>query len=157
MLGSENFILAKNWSQGRLFMVTSFLSILSTSSKFFIGHVFHLFKLIFSVVTSFVLLSEEKISKKKKKSKFLKKNNDSPKNRKKRGAKEKQYLEEHIEKTKVSCVSVCCLVPYLCCCFHPPYLFFTPLSPWYLPYLFPHTCHLGIHHTFVIYLVLGTF
>jgi len=33
----------------------------------FTGHGFHLFKLIFYVVTSFVLLSEEKISKKKKK------------------------------------------------------------------------------------------
>ena len=63
--GSENFILAKNWSQDPLFVVTSFLSILSTSSEFSIGHVFHLFKLIFSVVTSFVLLSEEKISKNK--------------------------------------------------------------------------------------------
>ena len=30
------------------------------------GHVFHFFKLIFSVVTSFVLLSEGKISKKEK-------------------------------------------------------------------------------------------
>ena len=40
------------------------LSILSTSSEFSIGHVSHLFKLIFSVVTSYVLLSEGKISKK---------------------------------------------------------------------------------------------
>ena len=63
-LGSRNFILAKNWSQDPLFVVTSFLLILSTSSEFSIGHAFHLFKLIFSVVTSFVLLSEEKISKK---------------------------------------------------------------------------------------------
>ena len=61
---SENFILAKNWSQDPLFKVTSFLSILSTSSEFSIGHAFHSFKFIFSVVTSFVLLSEEKISKK---------------------------------------------------------------------------------------------
>ena len=61
LLGLENFILAKNWSQVPLFVVTSFLSILSTSSKFSTGHTFHLFKLIFSVVTSFVLLSEEKI------------------------------------------------------------------------------------------------
>jgi len=36
------------------------------SSEFSTGHAFHLFKLIFSVVTSFVLLSEEKISKKEK-------------------------------------------------------------------------------------------
>ena len=64
--GSQNFILAKNWSQDPIFVVTSFLSILSMSSKFFIGHVFHLFKLVFSVVTSFVLLSEEKISNKEK-------------------------------------------------------------------------------------------
>ena len=63
-LGMENFILAKNWSQDLLFVVTSFLSILSMSSEFSIGHAFHSFKLIFSVVTSFVLLSEEKISKK---------------------------------------------------------------------------------------------
>ena len=62
--GSENFILAKNWSQDPLLVVTSFLSILSMSSEFSTGHAFHLFKLIFSIVTSFVLLSEEKISKK---------------------------------------------------------------------------------------------
>ena len=64
--GSEIFILAKNWSQDHLFVVTSFLSILSTSSEISTCHVFHLFKLIFPVVTSFVLLSEEKISKKRK-------------------------------------------------------------------------------------------
>jgi len=58
--GLENFIVAKNWSQDPLFKVTSFLSILSTSSEFSIGHAFHLFNLIFSVVTSFMLLSEEK-------------------------------------------------------------------------------------------------
>ena len=63
-LGLENFILAKNRSQDPLFMVTSFLSILSTTSEFSIGHAIHLFKLIFSVVTSFVLISEEKISEK---------------------------------------------------------------------------------------------
>ena len=58
--GSENFILSKNWSQDPLFKVTSFLLILSTSSEFSIGHAFHLFNLIFFVVTSFMLLSEEK-------------------------------------------------------------------------------------------------
>ena len=63
-LGSKFFILAKNWAQDPLFVVTAFLSILSTSSKFSIGHPFQLFKLIFSVVTSFMLLSEEKMSKK---------------------------------------------------------------------------------------------
>ena len=62
--GLENFILAKNWSQDPIFMVTSFLSILSTSSEFYIGHAFHLFMLIFSVGTSFVLQIKEKISKK---------------------------------------------------------------------------------------------
>ena len=65
LTGSENFILAKNWSQVPLFVVTSFLSILSTSSEFSTSHTFHLFKLIFSVVTSFVLLSEEKYQKMK--------------------------------------------------------------------------------------------
>ena len=63
-LGSENFILAKNRSQDPLFKVIGFLSNLSTSSEFSTGHAFHLFKLIFAVVTSFMLLSEEKISKK---------------------------------------------------------------------------------------------
>ena len=61
--GSEIFILAKNLSQDPLFVVIGFLSILSTSSEFSTGHAFHLFKLIFSVVTSFARLSEEKISK----------------------------------------------------------------------------------------------
>jgi uncharacterized membrane protein len=67
------------------------------SSENSTGHVIHLFKLIFSVVTSFVLLSEEKNKKIKRRSQNFSKNNDSPKNRKKRGAKEEQYLEEHIE------------------------------------------------------------
>ena len=61
--GLEKFILDKNWPQDLIFVVISFLSILSSSSEFSIGHTFHLFKLIFSVVTSFVLLSEEKILK----------------------------------------------------------------------------------------------
>ena len=78
---------------------------------------------------------KKKYQKNKIKSQNFLKNNDSPKNRKKRGAKEEQYLEEHIENTKVSCVSVCYLVPCLCCYFHPPYLFFTHLSPCYPPYL----------------------
>ena len=63
-LGLENFILAKSWSQDPLFVVTSFFSIVSTSFEFSRSHAFHLFKLIFSVVSSFILLSEEKISKK---------------------------------------------------------------------------------------------
>ena len=67
-------------------MVTRFLSISSTSSGNSIGHVFHLFKLIFSVVTYFVLLSKEKISKKyNKKVEISPKNNDSQKIEKKRG------------------------------------------------------------------------
>ena len=79
-LGSENFNLVKNWSQNPIFVVISFLSFLSTSSKISTGHVFHLFRLIFSVVTSFVLLSEGKISKKEKeKVKISQKNNDNPK------------------------------------------------------------------------------
>ena len=64
MSGSEIFILVKKWSQDPLFVVTRVLSILSTSSEISTGHDFHLFKLIFFVVTSFVLLSEEKIPKK---------------------------------------------------------------------------------------------
>ena len=64
LLGLKIFISAKNWSQDPIFVLTSFLSILSTSSEFSIGHAFHQFKLIFYVVTSLVLLSEEKISKK---------------------------------------------------------------------------------------------
>ena len=72
--GSKNFISAKNWSQDPIFVVTSFLLILSTSSEFSTGHAFHLFNLIFSMVTSFMLLSEEKYQKnKKEKSKNLKK------------------------------------------------------------------------------------
>ena len=62
--GFRYFKLVKKWSQDHLFVVIRFVSILSKFSKFSTGHVFHLFKLIFSVVTSFVFLSEEKISKK---------------------------------------------------------------------------------------------
>ena len=86
-LGSKFFILAKIWSQDPLFMVTSFLSILSMFAKFSTGHVFHLFKLIFSVVTSFVFLSEEKYQKNKKKKSRNPKKNDSPKIEKKEGQK----------------------------------------------------------------------
>ena len=60
LLGLKKIILAKNRSQDPLFMVTCFLSILSMTSEFSTGHTFHLFNLIFFVVTSFVLLSEEK-------------------------------------------------------------------------------------------------
>ena len=51
--GLKNFISAKNWSQDPIFMLTSLLSILSTSSEFSTGHAYHLFKFIFSMVTSF--------------------------------------------------------------------------------------------------------
>ena len=68
-LRMENFKLVKKWSQDPLFVVIRFLLILSKFSKNSTGHVFHLLKLIFFVVTSFVLLSEEKISKKVKESK----------------------------------------------------------------------------------------
>jgi len=61
---SKNFILTKNRSQDPIFVVTIFLLILRTSSEFSTGHAFHLFKLIYSVVTSFVLLGDKKISKK---------------------------------------------------------------------------------------------
>ena len=64
LLGLKNFILTKNRSQDPIFVVTIFLSNLSTFSEFSTGHDFHLLKLIFSVVSSFLLLSEEKISKK---------------------------------------------------------------------------------------------
>ena len=83
-MGSENFILAKNWSQDPLFGVTSFLSILSTSSKFSRGHAFQLFKLIFSEVTSFVLLSAEKYQKNKKIKPKNPKKQRQPKNREKK-------------------------------------------------------------------------
>ena len=108
LTGSENFILAKNWSQVPLFVVTSFLLILSTSSEFSIGHVFHLFELIFCVVTSFVILSEEKYKKtKKKKSKESQKNNDSPKiNQKARGKSGTISTWAHRE-CHLSCVCVC--------------------------------------------------
>ena len=55
-LGLEIFILAKNWSQDPLFVVIGFLSILSMSSEFSIGHAFHLFKLIFALFLIIFLL-----------------------------------------------------------------------------------------------------
>ena len=61
----------------------------------------------FSVVTSFVLLSEEKISKKEKeKVKESKKNNDSPKIEKKRGKSGTIFKGAHREH-HLSCVYVC--------------------------------------------------
>ena len=68
-------------------MVTSFLSILSMTFEFSTGHAFDLFKLIFSVVTSFMLLSEEKYQKIERKSQRNPKNNDSPKIEEKEGQK----------------------------------------------------------------------
>ena len=82
--GSKIFILAKNWSQDPLFVVISFLSILSTFSKFSICHSFHMFKLIFFMVNSFVLLSEETNQKKKKKKSKNPKKLQQPKNREKK-------------------------------------------------------------------------
>ena len=55
-LGSKIFILAKNWSQDPLFVVTGFLTILSTSSEFSTGHAFHLFKLISALFLIIFLL-----------------------------------------------------------------------------------------------------
>ena len=43
----KNFISAKNWSQDPIFMVISFLSILSASSKFSTGHAYDLLKSYF--------------------------------------------------------------------------------------------------------------
>jgi hypothetical protein len=75
--------LVKNWSQDPLFLVISFSSILDPSSEISIGHAFYWFKLKFFVVTSCVLLSQEKISKFfLKKIESSQKNNDTPKNRK---------------------------------------------------------------------------
>ena len=110
-LGLDNFILAKNWSQDPLFLVTSFLSILSTSSEFSTGHAFYLFKLIFSVVTSFVLLSEGKISKKEKEEvKELKKIMIAQKQRKKSGKTRSISRGAHRER-HLSCVYVCWFPP----------------------------------------------
>ena len=79
-LGFEKIYFGQELVMGSSFPRTSFLSILSMSFEFSIGHAFHLFKLIFSVVTSFVLLSDKKISKiKKKKSKNPKKTTTTPK------------------------------------------------------------------------------
>ena len=84
----ENFKLVKKWSQDPFFVVTRFLSILSKFSENSTGHVFRLFRLIFSVVTSFLLLSKGKISKKyNKKVEISQKNKDSPKNKKRVGQK----------------------------------------------------------------------
>ena len=55
-LGLKMFILAKNWSQDPLFVVIGFLTILSTSSEFSIGHAFHLFKLILALFLIIFLL-----------------------------------------------------------------------------------------------------
>ena len=59
-----SFRLVKKWSQNPRFVVTRFLSIFIQFSENSTGHVLHLFELIFSVVTAFVLLSKGKISKK---------------------------------------------------------------------------------------------
>ena len=84
LLGSKIFKLVKKWSQDPRFVVTRFLSILIQFSENSTGHVFHLFELIFSVVTSFVLISEEKISKKIKKVEISQKKQRQPKKYKKR-------------------------------------------------------------------------
>jgi hypothetical protein len=84
LLGFKNFILAKNWSQDPLFLVISFSSILDPSSEIFTGHVFRLFKLKFSVVTSCVLLMKKKYQKNKNKKSKNPKKQRPPKNREKR-------------------------------------------------------------------------
>ena len=109
LLGSKNFILAKNLSQDPIFVVTNFLSILSSSSEFSIGHAFHQFKLIFYVVTSLVLLSEEKISKNKN-SKNPKKQLQ-PKNREKKRGKSGTISRGAHRERHLSCVCVCWFPP----------------------------------------------
>ena len=85
-------------------MVIRFLSILSKFSENSTGHVFHLFKLIFSVVTSFVLLSKGKISKNKiKKSKFPKKTTTAQKIEKKRGKRGTIFRGAHREDQSEPC------------------------------------------------------
>ena len=65
----------------------------------------------------------KKYQKIKIKSRSFPKKTTTAQKRKKIGAKEKRYLEEHLEKTKVSCVSMCYLVPCACCSYYPSYLF----------------------------------
>ena len=102
------FISGKNWSQDPIFVVTSFLSILRMSSEFSTGHAYHLLKLIFSMVTSFVLLSEEKISKKEKeKVKESQKTTTTQKiEKKERGKSETISREAHRER-HLSSLCVC--------------------------------------------------
>ena len=113
--GSEKFILDKNWPQDPIFMVTSFLLILSSSFEFSTGHAFHLFKLIYFRGYFFCAPKWRKISKNKKiKVKESSKDNDSLKIEKMREAKVKQYLEEHIE-SAIWAMFACAdfhLVPY---------------------------------------------
>ena len=105
-LGMENFILAKSWSQDPFFVVTSFFSILSTSSEFSRSHAFHLFKLIFFVVTSFLLISEEKYQKNKKKKSKNPKKQRPPKNREETGKSGTISRGAHRER-HLSCVCMC--------------------------------------------------
>ena len=63
-VGFRKFYFGKKLVTRSYFVVTNFLSILSMSSEFSTGHAIQLFKLIFFMVNSFVLLSGEKISKK---------------------------------------------------------------------------------------------
>jgi hypothetical protein len=96
--GFAKFTLPKNGLEDRLSEPGRFLSIFGISSEISTGQAFYLFKLKFFVVTSCVLLSQGKISKKlKKKLKVPKKTMTPQKIEKLRGAKEEQYLEEHIE------------------------------------------------------------
>ena len=85
-------------------MVISFLSLLSMSSKFSTGHYFYLFKLIFYVVTSFVLLSEEKYQKNRQR---IPKNNDGPKIEKKESGKSGTISRGAHKEHHLSCVFMC--------------------------------------------------
>jgi len=74
IIGFKKFYFGKNWSRDPLFVVISFLPILSTSLEFSTGHAFHLFKLIFSVVTFLCSKMKKKYQRnKRKKSKNPKK------------------------------------------------------------------------------------
>ena len=110
-LGSKNFILAKNRSQDPLFVVTSFLSILSKTSEFSTGHAFHLFKLIFSVGTTFSPKWRKNIKKIKRKSQRNPKNNDSPKTEKNEMDKSRTISRGAHREHHLRCVCVCWFSP----------------------------------------------
>jgi len=74
------------------------------SSEFSTGHAFHMFKLMFSMVTSFVLLSEEKYQKNRQR---IPKNNDGPKIEKKESGKSGTISRGAHRERHLSYVCVC--------------------------------------------------